>query len=450
MQALFRPHEMGAKRTGKTAGCTRFHGLLRVITAVIHTVFHADERRPAALRVYDRSACAAQRHLRFSYKEMPVRCSAATGAAAGAGRERNGAVDGPDRGPQDAVMKVIASVVETAGRAAARWALAAAMLGVGAAGLAMAQAPGAAQGGAGSPAGPGKPVRLVVASAPGTTLDLVARTLAPRFGEALGQPVSVENRPGAYGAAAADAVAKSPLDGSTLLLTTPSFAALVALSAKLPFDGAGAFAPVGRVATEPLVLVVTGTMGLTSLLDLIAIAKASPGQVNYVSTGVGSGSHLAMELLKSSMTIQLAHVAAADASAAIGDVSAGRAKLFFGNVATVEPAIRSGKVKPLAVAGPATVARLPDVPTIQQAGIVDYDFVSWFGVLAPIGTSKATIERLNADLRKAIAAPDVRDRLAQVLGASPQLSTPDELGARIRREIAVFGKLGRELNIRLD
>jgi tripartite-type tricarboxylate transporter receptor subunit TctC len=294
------------------------------------------------------------------------------------------------------------------------------------------------------------PIRLVVASPPGSTQDLVARAIAPRLGEALGQPVTIDNRIATNDGAVADLVAKAPPDGHTLLLATPAFAALTALYSKLPFDGVKAFAPVGRIATEPMLLVATSTMPMSSLQELLALARANPGRINYASTGGGSTSHLAGELLKSVATVQLAHAPAKTVEAGLAEVVAGRVKLMFLGVAPAEAAVRSGKVKALAVTGPARLARFPDIPTMREVGVLDYDFNGWFGVLAPAGTPKVMVDRINADLRKAVQAPDVRDKLAVLLGAEPRVSTPEEFTAQLAREVVVFGKLAREMNLKVE
>ena len=290
---------------------------------------------------------------------------------------------------------------------------------------------------------PTKPVKLVLA-APTATAEQVARTIVPRLGEAIGQPVAIDTAGGAQ------AVAKAAPDGTTLLLATPSLAAVSALQPNLPYGGLKAFAPVGRVAMEPLVVVATATLSMSSLPEFIALAKANPGLINYASPGVGSPSYLAAEHFKSVATVQLAHLPAKSTDAAIADVVAGRAKIAFAGFGAVDAALRAGKLRALAVTGPSRLALLPDVPTMRESGMVDYDLTGWYGVLVPAATPKATIDRLNADLRKAVQAPDVRDKLTALLGAEPRVSTPEELGAELRREVALFERLARELNLKVE
>lgn len=290
---------------------------------------------------------------------------------------------------------------------------------------------------------PARPVRLVLAT-PSAAAEQVARTIVPRLAEALGQPVAVDS------AAGAEAVAKAAPDGATLLLATPAYAAIVALQPSLAYGGLKAFAPVARIATEPLVVVATSTFSTSSLADLIALAKANPGRINYASPGVGSPSYLAAEHFKSVATVQLAHSPAKSADAAIADVIAGRAKIAFAGFGAVDAALRAGKLRALAVTGSARLALLPDVPTMRESGLLDYDLSGWYGVLVPAATPKATIDRLNADLRKVAQAPDVRDKLTALLGVEPRVSTPEELGAELKREVALFEKLARELNLKTE
>jgi tripartite-type tricarboxylate transporter receptor subunit TctC len=289
-----------------------------------------------------------------------------------------------------------------------------------------------------------QPVKLVVPGAAGSPADVVARTIASK----LTGPVSIDNRPN--NSEAAETVAKAAPDGATLLLATPALVAVATLQSRLPFDGMKAFAAVARVATEPLVVVITATLPTSSLQELILLAKANPGRINYASAGTGTASHLAMELLKSVGTIQLAHAPAKSLGDALNEVIAGHAKAMLAPFATVDAAIRAGKVKPLAVTGPSRLPLLPDVPTMREAGVIDYDFVGWYGLLAPATTSKATVDRVNADVRKAMQSPDVRDKLANLLGAAPVVSTPDEFAAQLAREAATFDKLAREMSLKLE
>jgi len=279
--------------------------------------------------------------------------------------------------------------------------------------------------------------KFVVAAPAGSGADVVARAIAAKMG------ATVEN-------GAPEAVAKAPPDGSTLLFATPTLTAAIALQPNLPFDGLKAFAPVARVANEPLVLVATATFAMSSLFDFIALAKANPGQISYTSAGRGSASHLAFELLKSAGTVTLAHVPAKSIDAAVADVAAGNAKVAFAPYGSVAAMLRAGKLKALAVTGAARLPLLPDVPTMRESGLVDYEFNAWLGVLAPAAASKATVDRVNESLRKALSDPALRDKLAALLGADPRVSTSEEFATQLRREVASFQKVGRELNFKLE
>ena len=278
--------------------------------------------------------------------------------------------------------------------------------------------------------------KFVIAAPAGSGADVVARAIAANMG------ATVEN-------GSPDIVAKAASDGSTLLFATPTLTAAIALS-KVPYDGLKAFAPVARVGNEPLVLVATGTFATSSLFDFIALAKANPGQISYASAGRGSATHLAFEFLKSAGTITLAHVPAKSIDASVAEVVAGTAKVAFAPYGAVAPLLRSGKLKALAVTGTTRVTLLPDVPTMRESGLLDYEFTAWLGVLAPGSASKATVDRMNEALRKALSDTALRDKLAALLGAEPRVSTPEEFAAQLRREVAKFEKVGRELSLKLD
>ncbi len=297
---------------------------------------------------------------------------------------------------------------------------------------------------------PDKALRLVVPHAAGSAPDYVGRTIAGRLGELLGQPVTVENRPGKNEIVGTEAAAKAPPDGYTLLLVTPAFSANPALYSKLPYDTARAFAPVALLAIDPRVLVASASLPVSSLQDVIAIAKANPGRIAYASTGSGGGPHLAGELLKSRTTVQMRHAAYDALEPALADLVAGRVQLMLIDFPAVQQLIRAGKVRALAVTGPKRLPAAPDVPTMTEAGVPDYDLVDWFGVVVPAGTSKAAIERLNADLRRTMQTPEVRDKLRARLGAEAAVGTPADFAALLRSEFALWDKLAREMSIRVE
>jgi tripartite-type tricarboxylate transporter receptor subunit TctC len=297
---------------------------------------------------------------------------------------------------------------------------------------------------------PTRPVKLVIPSAPGGTSDFVGRMIAGKLSEYLGQPIVIENRPGAGETIGTEAVAKSAPDGYTLLLVTPAFTANPALYPKLPYDSMKDFAPVAQVLSYPYVLVASASLPASSVQDVIALAKANPGRIQYASGGSGGGNHLAAEMFKSLTTVQLAHVPYKGNGPAITDLLADRVQLLFTAMAPVEAQVKAGKLKALAVTGPKRLASAPDVPTMLEAGVPDFDVVSWYGVLVPWGTPKSVIERLNADLRKTMQNPEVRDKLVASLGADTAVSSPEAFGAMLRKEFVLWAKLVREMNIKVE
>jgi tripartite-type tricarboxylate transporter receptor subunit TctC len=297
---------------------------------------------------------------------------------------------------------------------------------------------------------PTRPVKLVIPNAPGSTSDFVGRTIAGKLAEYLGQPIVTENRPGAAEITGTEVVAKSAPDGYTLLLVTPAFTANPALYPKLPYDSMKDFAPVAQVLSYPYVLVASAGLPASSVQDVIALAKANPGRIQYASGGSGGGNHLAAEMFKSLTTVQLAHVPYKGNGPAITDLLADRVQLLFTAMAPVEAQVKAGKLKALAVTGPKRLASAPDVPTMLEAGVPDFDVVSWYGVLVPWGTPKSVIERLNADLRKTMQNPEVRDKLVASLGADTAVSSPEAFGAMLRKEFVLWAKLVREMNIKVE
>jgi tripartite-type tricarboxylate transporter receptor subunit TctC len=295
---------------------------------------------------------------------------------------------------------------------------------------------------------PSRPVRLVIPDAPGSTADVVGRTIGGKLAEFLGQPVTIDNRPGALELTATETIVKVAPDGYTLLLATPSFAINAALQPKLTFDAEKDFTPIARVASFPLVLVAGPSLPIDSVQDLIAIAKANPGRVQYASVGIGANNHMAAEMFKSLATVQLTHVPYKGPGQALADLLAGKVQIMFATWPMVEAQVRTGKLRALAVTGPKRLAAAPAVPTLTEAGVAGFDFVSWYGVLAPGATAKSIIDRVNADLRKTMQSPEVRDRLNATLGADLAVSSPEAFAAQLHDEIAAWAKLVREMNIK--
>ena len=278
----------------------------------------------------------------------------------------------------------------------------------------------------------------------------MGRTIAAKLGDYLGQPIVIDNRPGGFESIGAEAVAKAPPDGYTLLLATSAFTTIPALQPKLGYDAIKDLAPVALVASYPQVLVATAGLPMTSVQDVLALARANPGRLRYASAGAGSSSHLAAELFKSLTTVQLKHVPYKGSGPAIADLLGDRVQLMFTDMAPVEAHVKGGKLKALAVTGPRRLPSALNVPTMLEAGVPDFDFVSWFGVMVPAGTPRVVVERLNADLRKTMANPEVRDKLVATLGADTAVSTPEAFSALLRREIVTWMKVVKEMNIKVE
>jgi tripartite-type tricarboxylate transporter receptor subunit TctC len=297
---------------------------------------------------------------------------------------------------------------------------------------------------------PAKPVRLVVTSPPGGSQDFLARLLAQGLSPALGQQVLVDNRIGASGVIGVDFVAKAPPDGHTLLLGGAGTVAIVpVLKAKVPFDTLRDFVPISAVASGPFALVVHPSVPANSLKELIAMSKARPGSLNYGSSGAGASPHLAGELLKSMAGIDLIHIPYKGVGPALTDVIAGQIDAMFADVHLVMPHAKAGKLRVLAVTSAERSRAMPQTPTVSEAGVPGYAAGTWFGVMAPTGTSVEIIRRLNAEIGTILAEPSLRERLS-TQGIEPRASTPEQFGAQVRNEIEKWRKLAKVANIRLE
>lgn len=277
-----------------------------------------------------------------------------------------------------------------------------------------------------APAWPAKPVRLVVGFAPGGVADVTARSLAQKLSESLGAQVVVENRPSAGGIVAAETVAKADADGHTLLLLTNGNAVSASLFRSLPYDPVADFAPVSLVGTFDVALVASGESRIDSMAALLAYAKANPGKLNIGTINVGSTQHLAAELFRSMTGVDATVVPFKGSPAVITALRANDVQVAFEMLAPVLPQAKAGAVRVLAVGGERRAGALPDVPTVAQAGVPGYAASSWNAITAPRGTSPALIERLQREIAKALAAPDLRERLASA-GVTARSSTPEEL-----------------------
>jgi tripartite-type tricarboxylate transporter receptor subunit TctC len=296
---------------------------------------------------------------------------------------------------------------------------------------------------------PSRPIHLIVPQSPGGSTDLVARPLARQLGEALGQTVLVENRPGAGSVIGTDAVAKAAPDGYTLLAVAASFTISPSLYKELPFDPIRNFEPITLLAMFPNVLVVQPSLPVKSVQELIALARSKPGELNYGSSGVGTGTHLSMELFKHMTGIDLTHVAYKGGAPNVNALLAGEVQVSLATISTALPHIRAGRLRALAVTSPRRVAAVPDVPTVAESGVPGYDYSSWIGLLAPAKTPRSVIAKLGAEAARAAHTPEITALLA-LEGAEPVGNSPDEFAAVIRTEIGKWQKLVAAAGIRPD
>jgi tripartite-type tricarboxylate transporter receptor subunit TctC len=294
---------------------------------------------------------------------------------------------------------------------------------------------------------PAKPVHILIGFPPGTTADVLARVMAPALADALGQAVVVDNRPGAGSSLAAEAVARAPADGYTLLLSTIANTINPSLY-KLSFDFAHDLTGVTLLADAPAALV-TWPGGPASLQDLIAAARAKPGQLSYASSGNGTVTHLYGELLDQAAGIQLVHVPYKGSSQAVTDLLAGRVALLFSPASTIVPQVKAGKMKALAAVGRHRIPALPDVPTMEEAGIRGFDSGLWFGLNAPGGTPPAAIERLNREVARVLQKPELRAQL-EAQSIEPATGTPQAFDAFIAQDIEKWARVVKSANIQLE
>jgi tripartite-type tricarboxylate transporter receptor subunit TctC len=295
---------------------------------------------------------------------------------------------------------------------------------------------------------PAKPVHLVVPYVAGGNADIFGRTLAQKLGDAFKQPFIVENRAGANGGIGTDFVSKSAPDGYTLLATANGpITVNPILYAKVPYDPVKDFAPVAQCAVYQYVLVTLASSPIKSIADLVEAARAKPGAVSYGSTGVGGGNHLAGELFALATNTQLTHVPYKGSAPALADLLGGQLSFMFDTVLTSVPQIRAGKLRAFAVSSLTRASSLPEVPTMQEAGIRDFDISQWQGVLAPAGTSRAIVDRLSLEIVKAMHLPDVRERLVTQGGNEIVTGTPEELAALIRSDLRMYAKLIKDARI---
>ena len=297
---------------------------------------------------------------------------------------------------------------------------------------------------------PVKPIRMIVPSAPGSGPDIMARAIGQKLSEALGQPIVIDDKPGAGGIIGSETAAKSPPDGYTLIMSNAGAHAVNAsLYAKLPYDPVRDFAPVTLVSMAPNILIVHPALPVRNVKELIALAKAKPGEMTFGSGGTGSTAHLSGEMFKSMAGIDMVHVPFKGSPAAVIGVISGQITMGFPNIPPALPHVRSGKFKALAVTTVKRSATVPELPTIAESGLPGYEATAWFGVLAPAATPPQIIARLNAAIVKIVHSRDMQERLATE-GAEAVGNTPEQFAQIIRNDIAKWAKVVKASGARAE
>jgi len=293
---------------------------------------------------------------------------------------------------------------------------------------------------------PSKSITIVIPATPGGAIDLTARVIGPKLTDAWGKPVVVENKAGATGIIGTEFIAKATPDGQTLVLVASSHAINPSMFKKLPYDTVKSFEPVVLTHVLPLMLVVHPSLPVKNVQELIAYAKANPGKLSFASSGPGGAPHMSGELFKSMAGLDMIHVPYKGSTAAHSDLLAGRVSLMFDTVSAISPHVKSGALRALAVTTAKRSAAAPDVPTMAEAGMKGYETSTWGGILAPAGTPKDVVAKLNAEINKALAAPDVRQRMLDA-GIEPAGGTPQQFTAFIQSELAKWAKVAKTAGI---
>lgn len=296
---------------------------------------------------------------------------------------------------------------------------------------------------------PNRPVRFIVAFPPGGPVDIVGRTLAQKLREGLGQPVIVDNRAGASGIVGTEITAKAPPDGYTVLVAASTLAIQATLYSKLPYDTAKDFTAVATLAGAPLMLVTHPSLPVKTVKELIAFARARPGQLNYASPGSGSANHLSGEMLKTMTGIDVVHVPYKGGAPAEADFLGGHVAFMFNTISSALPHVRAGRLRALGVTWARRSSAAPQIPTIAEAGVRGFESGTWYGIIGPAGLPQNIVTRLNAEINKSLEAPDVKERMAS-LGLEPIIGTPERFAQFIREEIVKWGKVVKDSGARAD
>jgi len=295
---------------------------------------------------------------------------------------------------------------------------------------------------------PSKPIRLIVPVAPGGGTDFIARLLGQKLNEAWGEPVIVDNRPGAAGNLGVEIAAKAVPDGYTVVIPITSFPINPSLYAKLPFDTVRDFAPITLVASAPLLLVVNPKLQVNSVKELIALAKAKPGALNFANSGSGTTAHLAGEMFKRMAGVDIVSVPYKGGGPAVIDLIAGNVQMYFSTIPAALTQVKAGRLRALAVTGGKRMSEISDIPTVSESGLPGFEVVAWFGMFAPARTPQPVVRKLNAELVRILNASEVREKMAGH-GLIPGGNTPEQLGSFLKAEIAKWSKVIMDANIRI-
>ncbi len=296
---------------------------------------------------------------------------------------------------------------------------------------------------------PTKPVKLVVPYPPGGPTDIVARLVAQKLSDAMGQQFIVDNRPGAGGNPGAELVARSPADGYTLVVATTAHAINPSLFKNLGYSLSKDFAPVSQLTSGPLVIVANPSLPANNVAELIALAKSKPGELNFASSGNGQSTHLSAELFAAMAGVKMNHIPYKGSAPALTDTMGGQTQLMFDTMLSAMPHVKAGKLKALAVTSAARSPVAPDVPTVAESGLPGYEAIAWNGLLAPAGTPPEVLARLSAELKKVLAAPDVKDRF-EAQGFAASWNSPEDFGRFMTAEVDKWAKVVKVSGAKVD